>query len=295
MRILEYIKLIRVHQWYKNLLIFLPLIFVGELFIKEIWGVMLLGFIALCLVSSSNYILNDIIDIKRDKSHPEKKSRPLASGKVSIFEAVLLLIIFLGASIYIAYGLNIMFLACVGFLFLFTLLYSVFLKKEPIADVVAISINFVVRAVSGAFILKVMISPWLVVCPFFLALFLAVGKRDADLRFMKGNASKHKEVLKHYNLELTNTMMIISTTCLVIAYSLYSFSRTALLLLTLPFAIYAIFRYYYLVIKGSEIARHPEKVYKDWQLVVVGLLWAAIIFIIFYFVLGKINFGFMIK
>lgn len=295
MRILEYIKLIRVHQWYKNLLIFLPMIFVGELFIKEIWGVMLLGFVALCLISSSNYVLNDIIDVKRDRAHPEKKSRPLALGKVSIIEAIIISLIFLGASIFIAYSLGIGFLACIIFLFLFTLFYSLFLKKEPVADVIAIAINFVIRAVSGAFILKVMISPWIIVCPFFLALFLAVGKRDADLRFMKGNASKHKEVLKHYNLELTNTMMIISTTCLVIAYSLYSFSRTALLLLTLPFAIYAIFRYYSLVINGSEIARHPEKVYKDWRLVIIGALWAILVFAIFYLILGKIDLGFLIR
>jgi len=284
MRIIEYLKLVRVHQWYKNLVIFLPLFFVGELLEISMLGKICIGLIALCLISSVNYIVNDIIDIKRDRAHPEKSSRPLAAKKITIPEAVLLAIILLALSIYIAYTLSTLFLISVIFLFMLTLLYSLWLKNETILDVIIIAVNFVVRAVSGAFIIHVTISPWLIVCPFFLAIFLAVGKRDADLKFMKKDATKHKEVLKYYDLQTTNALMVISTTCLIIAYSLYAFSKTSLLLLTLPFAIYTIFRYYTMVNQGSEIARHPEKFYKDYRMVLGILLWIIITFIIFYMI-----------
>jgi 4-hydroxybenzoate polyprenyltransferase len=289
MRITEYLRLIRIQQWYKNLVIFLPLFFVGELLKVAILGQVLIGFVALCLVSSSNYIINDIIDAKKDRLHPEKKYRPIASGKVSMWEGGILAFITLALALLIAYPYGIFFLSCVIFLFILTFLYSIYLKNEPVLDVIIIAMNFVVRAVSGAFIIHVIVSPWLILCPFFLALFLAVGKRDADLKVLRSNASKHKEVLKFYDPKTTNGLMIISTTCLIIAYSLYAFSRTELLLLTLPFAIYTIYRYYSLVNSGSKIARHPELAYKDWRIVIAILLWAIMIFVIFYCLIGRVS------
>lgn len=282
MRLLEYIKLLRVHQWYKNAVIFLALLFVGELFSLGLFEKTFIGFFGLCFISSANYILNDIIDVKKDRLHPEKKSRPLASGSVKIFEAIILLIVMLFLGIYIGYSISISFLACLLFLFLFTIVYSLLLKNEFIADVVSIAINFVVRAIAGTFIIGVFISPWLVLCPFFLALFLAVGKRKADLKFMKTKAYGHKEVLKYYTPEITNALMLISTACLILAYSLYAISRTPLLLITLPFAIYIVFRYYYLVNNGSEIGRHPELIYKDWRIMIGLAMLIAIILLIFY-------------
>jgi 4-hydroxybenzoate polyprenyltransferase len=287
----EYLNLIRIRQWYKNLVIFLPLFFVGEVFAHGYLEATLVGFIALCFVSSANYVLNDIIDRKSDREHPEKKMRPLASGKINIASAYIVFLIMLIAGLYIAYTLDLPFLICAIFLFVFTIIYSLFLKKEPVADVLSIAINFVVRAVSGTFIIHTFISPWLIFCPFFLALFLGFGKRNADLRFMKTKAHAHKEVLKYYTLENTNALMTISTTCLIIAYALYSFSRTTWLLLTLPFAIYAIFHYYALVQNGSEIARHPEKIYRDWRLMLSIALIMIILFIIFYVLIPNVEPG----
>lgn len=289
MKLFEYLKLIRVYQWYKNVVIFLPVFFIGQMLNISVLIDVFIGMIALCLVSSANYVINDIIDAKKDRLHPEKKYRPIASGKVGIFEAIIIAIIMLGLAVYVAYGFGLLFLASVLFLFVSTTLYTIYFKNEPILDVIAIAVNFVVRAVSGAFILKAMISPWLILCPFFLALFLAVGKRDADLKVLKGNATKHKEVLKYYDLQTTNGLMIISTTCLIISYSLYAFSKTAWLLLTLPFAIYSIYRYYSLVNQGSEIARNTEKIYRDWRLMCAIIFWAIITFIIYYFLLGKVT------
>lgn len=284
MRITEYLKLIRVNQWYKNVWIFLAVFFVGELFSAKIIEHALIGFVALCLVSSANYVINDIIDIKTDRLHPEKKFRPLASGKISILEAAIIGIIALSASIIIAINQNSYFLLSIILLFVLTLLYSLGLKEEPVLDVILISVNFVIRVVSGGLLLSISISPWLIVVPFFLALLLAVGKRGADLKLLKENASLHKKVLQHYGQDTINGLMLISTTCLIIAYSLYAFSRTNLLLLTIPFAVYTVFRYYMLANQGSEIARNPGKIYKDYRLVISVLLWIISTIIILYFI-----------
>ena len=284
-RINWYIKLIRVHQWYKNLVIFLPIFFAGKLFNLSSLEKILIGFVALCLISSANYILNDIVDIKKDKLHPEKKYRPLAFGKITILEASIIGLLFLFASLLISYQLGIIFLVMILFLFVSTTLYSLWLKNEPILDVVIIATNFVVRAISGAFIISLFVSPWLILCPFFLALYLAVSKRHSDLKMLKKNAIKHKEVLKYYTPDTTNALMIIATTCFIMSYALYAFSRTELLLVTLPFAVYTMCRYYLLVNTGSEIARNPEKIYKDKKLIITAILWSILIFIIFYYIL----------
>lgn len=288
MRLIQYLKLARIPQWYKNLVIFLPIFFTGNIFNIQIIEMTLLGFLSLSFISSANYIINDIIDIKKDKVHPEKKKRPLAAGKVKIFEAIILALIFIAASVFIGISLSSYFLIFIIALFALTLAYSLFLKNEPIIDILIISTNFVLRAISGVFIIKVFISPWLIICPFFLALFLAVGKRDADLKILKENATKHRYVLKYYDQQTTNGLMIISTTCLLMSYSLFAFQKTYLLLLTLPFAIYFIFRYYNLAVSGSEIARHPELSYKDWRLMLSLILWAVLMVAIFY--VQKFNF-----
>jgi 4-hydroxybenzoate polyprenyltransferase len=284
MRLIEYIKLARPTQWYKNLVVFLPLFFVVELFNVVSLKQTIIGFFALCFISSANYALNDIIDIKRDKVHPEKRFRPLASGRITLIEAIFISVIFFVLGLLIAYNIDILFFFSGLLLAVLTFLYSIWLKNEPVLDILMIAVNFVIRAVSGAFIIHVIISPWLILCPFFLALFLAVSKRESDLMLMKGKALMHKNVLKYYDMKIITLMMNISTTCLIIVYSLYSFSKTSLMLLTIPFAVYAIFRFYLLVNSSSEIARNPEKFYKDWKLLIVILLWAMLVFSIYYFI-----------
>lgn len=281
MRIIEYIKLIRPWQWYKNLVIFLALFFVGDFFHLDLLEGVILGFVALSIVSSTNYVLNDIVDRKKDRVHPEKKNRPLASGRVSLLEAWIIMFVMFALGMILAYYLGILFFISAAGLFLLTLIYSLFLKNEPIADILVIAINFVIRAVSGTFIIKVFISPWLVLCPFFLALFLAAGKRDADIRFVK-NINTYKKVLKHYNKEIIDGILIISATSLIIAYALYALSRSTLLLVTVPVGIYLILRYYSLINNGSEIARHPERVIKDWRMVGAFIIYALLVFLIFY-------------
>jgi len=282
--VIKYFELIRVKQWYKNVVVFIPLVFAGKFLDLKALILTLIGFFALCLVSSSNYIINDLKDIEKDRRHPEKKFRPIASGKVKKWEAIIICSALLAASIFISVKLSISFFLCVVAIFVLTQGYTFYLRNEQFLDIIMIAINFVIRAVSGAFIINVRISPWLILCTFFLSLFLSAGKREADIRLLKDKAVFHKRVLKDYNIQITNALMIISTSALILSYALYSFlSIYPMLIYTIPFALYAIFRYLYLVYSGSEIGRHPEKAILDKRLLIGSFLWLiSIFFIILY-------------
>ncbi len=289
MKIKDFISLIRVRQWYKNLVIFLPLIFGMQLFnlfsIKQTF----IGFFSLCFISSANYIINDIKDRKSDKENPEKKHRPIASGSVRPFIALLLMIIFLFSGLYAASTLSFVFALFALSLFLLTQIYSFFLKKHAFADILIISVNFVLRAISGAFVIAdgfepyIRVSSWLILCPFFLALFLATSKRQAEAILLKGNSKNHRPVLDFYTKEITSALIIISTTLLIASYSLYVFfSPYPNLIFTLPFVLYVIFKFFYFAEKGQKIARHPHLVYKDIGIVISGMIIAAMAFVSIY-------------
>ena len=278
-----YIRLLRPHQWYKNILIFLVIFFSGNIADINLLVLTILGFVSLIMISSVNYIINDIIDIKKDRHHPEKSLRPLASGKIRIWQASIIAAVLLIGSLLIAYSLAPYFLYSVIFLFAFTQLYSFYLKKEAVADVLAISINFIVRASAGAFIIGAYISPWLILVIFFLALFLTLGKRKSDLIYLGKNAANHKYSLKYYSREIIDFLMIISTSAVVITYSLYCMlGRDALMLFTLPFVLYALFRYISLVYSGSKVGRHPHKIFKDKRMLIAGIIWLVITCFVLY-------------
>lgn len=273
----------RVQQWYKNLLIFLPLVFVGLATDMRSVALVSVGFIALCLMSSANYILNDIVDRKKDVLHPEKKNRPIASGKISLYAAASFAFLCATLALLLASSLSKEFFIVVLIFFLITQLYSVFLKKEIFVDIIAIAVNFVLRAISGAYILHVRISPWLIVCTFFLAIFIAAGKRRAESLLLKGNARKHRYVLALYTPEITNALMLVSTGLLLLSYSLYTFlSLYPQLLYTLPLSFYAVFRYYFLVESKSTIARNPELFYTDKRLWYGISFWLAAVLVLLY-------------
>ena len=287
MSFIDFVRLMRPQQWYKNLLIFLPLIFVQQFFNADALSRVIIGFFALCLISSTNYILNDIVDRKKDALHPEKKKRPLASGVISVNSALFLAVIMFIISIWISLLLDNYFILFVLSLFILTQLYSYVFKNEPFIDVTLIGVNFILRAMSGAFIIfpgiTVRISPWLILCPFFLALFLAVGKRRANIKLLGKKAPLHKKILKYYTVELTDSLMTITTTSLLICYALFSFeSEFPNLIYTLPFAVYIMFRYIYLVEAGSEIARDTHFLIYDKPIIIAGLIWAVILMGIIY-------------
>ena len=283
MALQEYLKLVRIKQWYKNLVIFLPLFFSGHLL--DLWDLKFTigGLICLCLASSANYIINDLVDFKKDQLHPEKKIRPLAAGLVRKSSAFFLALILFAISLGGGYYLNLYFFYSLAGLVVLTQIYTFFLKNIIFADILTIATLFVIRAISGAFLIEVKISPWLILCPFFLSLFLSIGKRHSDLLLLKDKAAETRKVLQYYTLELTNSLMIISTTLLIISYALYSFlSEHTNLLYTLPFALFVIFRFFSLINKGSEIARHPEKVIRDKAMIIGIVLWVIITIVVIY-------------
>jgi 4-hydroxybenzoate polyprenyltransferase len=283
MAITDYIKLLRPLQWYKNLLVFLPIIFVGKVLELDLLWVTFLGFVSLCLCSSFNYIINDIVDRKKDRAHPEKRKRPIASGRIGVFSALLWSVVLLAPGLWLAYTLNTLFFYAAIFILVLTQLYSFLLKHVAFADILAVAINFVVRAVSGTFIIGVTISPWLVLCTFFFALFLLAGKRYADLAFLGSKAGMHKETLKVYTKEIANALMIVATALLIVAYGAFALLGThPQLAFSLPFALFVIFRYFSLIYVGSPIARHPELVFRDWKMLAGMLLWATATFIALY-------------
>lgn len=285
MRYSDCLKVLRPQQWYKNLLVFLPLIFVGELGDLRLFWATTLGFVSLCLASSFNYIINDIIDRAKDRAHPEKRSRPIASGRVDVSIAASIAVVLLVLSLRLAWVIDHTFFTAVAFLVALTMLYCFFLKQVAIADILAIGVNFVTRAVAGTFIIDVKVSPWLILCTFFAALFLAAGKRHADVLLLGKNAHYHKTSLAFYTSNVTNALMIITTSMLVASYSLYTvLGEHPYLGVTIPFALYAIFRYFSHIYSGSAIARHPEKVFKNVPMLVGMFLWAMSAFVALYII-----------
>jgi 4-hydroxybenzoate polyprenyltransferase len=281
----HYLKLLRPQQWYKNLLIFLPLIFVGQAFQARLVWVTALGFIALSLVSSFNYIINDIVDRTKDRAHPEKRSRPIASGKVPIWAALIVAFVLLLLGMRLAYVLDTKFMLIALALVISTQAYSFLLKKFAFADILTIGLNFVLRAMAGTFIIHVMISPWLILCTFFFALFLATGKRHADVLLLGKKAQQHKEALAFYTKDVTNALLLMTTVLLIASYCLYAvLGPHRALGMSIPFALFAIFRYFTHIYSGSPIARHPEKVITDWQMVTGMALWALTAFIALYII-----------
>lgn len=283
------IRLCRLSQWYKNLVIFLPIVFAQQLLNFDFLSKVVIGFFSLAFISSVSYIINDIADIDKDGFHAEKKNRPLASGKVKVWQALILATVLLIMSLAIAYSLSMMFFYLVIILFVITQIYTFFLKNEAFADILLLGINFVIRASSGAYVIAVginpyvSVSPWLILCTFCLSLFMSAGKREADLQYLGNRAESHKKTLLVYTKAMTAKLSLIATILLVLSYSLYAFLGIHQnLLFTLPFAFYVIFRYFFLIESGSEIARRPEKVYKDKRMVVGIVLWVVLTLLILY-------------
>ena len=264
-------SLLRPRQYYKNLVIFTALFFTQQLFDLQALALTAAGFAALCLVSSANYIINDILDRKKDSRHPMKRTRPIASGQVKVWQGLVLAGALLGIAALISAMLPMAFMAAVAGLFILSSLYSLLLKREPFLDTIVIGILFVLRAVSGALILDVEISPWLVMCAFFLAMLLALGKRRAELQF--GNA------LKAYSKGLLDRLMAATMAMLAISYGFYTFIRSEHnLIITLPIAVYGLNRFYWLASSDSPLAMQAELLLADWRMLLTLFLWAGVLF-----------------
>ena len=190
------IKIIRPKQWYKNVLVFVPLVFSLNLFQPDSLILSFLGFIALCLASGGSYIINDIFEYKKDLLHPKKRERPIPSGHLSVKSASVYGIVLLIVAVILAFSLNEIFFIIVILLILSTFFYSKRAKDIFLLDVFLIAVNFILRAVSGVFLISVDLSPWLIIGIFFVALLLGFTKRQGEINFLKDEAVKHTKVLE---------------------------------------------------------------------------------------------------
>src|SRR4030067_2006191 len=279
----EIISSMRPQQWYKNLILFVSIIFSLNILNVDMWFTVIYAFILVCMISGSEYIINDVIDRESDRKHPVKYKRPLASGKLKktpalVFAAMLVIGVVAGS-----YLVNIPFLIISLSYLMLILFYSLILKHVIIVDLLVISIGFVMRAVAGGIAINVRISPWLIVCTFFLALFLALGKRRHELNLLGNNAGDHRKNLAEYSNEMLDQMTSITTGALIISYSLYTFFvENYFMMLTIPVIIYGLFRYLFLV-HSRNYGGEPEMLFKDKGMVFCMLLWGILVILILYF------------
>ncbi|MBM3309805.1 MAG: hypothetical protein FJY77_06060 [Candidatus Altiarchaeales archaeon] len=286
------IKLLRVQQWYKNLVIFLALFFTKNLFNPELLLMTILGFVSLCLISSSYYIINDIFDLSEDKEHPEKRKRPIASGRISVRVGLAVSVILAVLSIAIAYKLSPKFMLFPIALWVSSMLYNIWFRHMAMIDIHIIALNFLIRAVSGAVLINVYTSPWLITTVFFMSLFLAVGKRKADLGMLGQEVMKHRKVYSIYNQKLLDMMILVITAVLLLNYSLYTFfvhqEPYPYMMVTIPAVSFMVFRYLYLISINHEAARKTHYVFYDKQMLAGLILWLITSFIAMYFLITKV-------
>jgi 4-hydroxybenzoate polyprenyltransferase len=278
----------RPKQWTKNALIFGPLVFDGGLTNIQALLRVFVGFGLLCLSASTIYLINDIVDVEKDKLHPKKKKRPIPSGQLPIpiatVAALILPIISIGGALLYSVPLA----AVLTVYLILHIFYSFYLKNVVLIDVFAIAAGFILRVVAGAAVITVAnFSPWLYVCAGGLSLFLAVGKRRQEFIALGENAQSVRPVFEEYNLPLLDDMLRMVTTGTVLSYTFYTFeAKTSLapniMLLTVPFVIYGIFRYLYLIHVKGEGGAPDELLFKDRVLLLAITLWgAAVIFILY--------------
>jgi len=281
-------KAMRPRQWIKNLLVFSALLFDQQLFAVTPFLSILVGFVLLCLAASSVYLINDIADAEQDRQHPKKKDRPIASGALSLRTAQISILVFLLLALGCGFLLDLDFGLLLLAYVLLNLFYSTYLKHIPIIDVMVLASNFLLRVHAGVLLITVQrFSPWMYVCVTLLALFVGLGKRRAEMVLLSDHANSHRKVLDGYTIPFVDHLLSIVSSTTIVAYSLYTFSAenlpgNHLMMLTIPFVIYGVFRYLYLVhVEGSGGA--PEELLlSDRPLMATVLLWGLSVVLILY-------------
>jgi 4-hydroxybenzoate polyprenyltransferase len=271
----------RPKQWYKNSLLFICLVFAGHLGNGDMWATLVLASVYFCILSGCEYIINDILDREQDRKHPKKSQRPIASGQLSLTVGLVWFFVLTALALIGSYfTIGIEFFTTAAIYVILILLYSVFLKHQIIADVIIISLGFVLRAVAGCLAIDVLISPWLIICTFLLALFLALEKRWSELITLEENAGEHRSTLFHYSRGLLDKFTAITTGATIVSYLIYTtLAQDFWLITTAPFAIYGIFRYMYLV-HERHVEGEPVSVFRDKPLLIDLALWIVLVIIL---------------
>jgi len=281
---------LRTKQWIKNLLIFAGILFSKNMTSVELVKKSCEAFVLFCLLSSSIYLINDIMDRGKDLLHPEKKFRPIASGRLSISAAITLSAILATCSIICSLAVNKTFGLIAITYFVMMILYSVYLKRIATVDVLIISFGFIMRAIAGTAVINVNISPWLVICSTFLALFMALCKRRHELISLGSEAKKHRETLTQYSRVLLDQFIAVASTSTVICYALYTLSPSTILeygsdnlVYTVSLVVFAIFRYLFLVYQKDGGSNPEILIVTDIPLLSIIFAWGMLVFYTIYF------------
>jgi len=270
-------------QWLKNGFVLAPIVFSGLVGDPEAWGRCLLAVAAFCAASSATYLVNDILDREADRQHPDKCTRPIASGVVGIGSAAAMAIVLIIIAAGAAFTLGGWFPAVLGGYLVLTLSYSAFLKDAVFLDVLVVAAGFVLRVVGGAVAINVPVSTWLLMCTYLLALYLALGKRRAELALLGEEAGSHRVVLGHYTLPLVDQAISVVLGATVAAYTLYTVAPDTVakvgsegLMATVPIVLYGLFRYLYLLHR-HELGGSPTLVLiTDLPLLACVVVWIVV-------------------
>ncbi len=279
----------RIRQWTKNAFVLAAVIFDRQLTNPTSVMRSLAGMLLFCLLSSSIYIINDIVDVEADRQHPKKKLRPIASGRVPIQLAAGFAGLLVTTALVGGFLLAPVFGMILSAYFVMNLAYSTRLKHVPLIDVLIIAAGFVLRVGSGVSLIQVeRFSPWLYVVTTLFALYIGFGKRRAELMLLTDKADVHRKVLDGYNIPFLDQLITIVSATTIVSYSLYTFSAPNLpenhsMMLTIPFVLYGIFRYLYLIQIQGEGGAPEELLLTDRPLQGTIALWGLSILIIFYF------------
>lgn len=287
-KISAFIKILRPHQWSKNLFVIAPVVFAKELFVEHTILKAVAGAILFCIASGSVYAINDVVDAPKDRTHPVKKFRPVASGTISTEIAsgysLLLACISIVASVYLSTRFAIT-LICY---FILNLFYSFLLKNIFLVDVICVAGGFLLRVIAGSYAASVKASRWILVCTFVLSLFLALGKRKHEL-LVTATSDNRRPVLKYYTKAVVNKLMWITGIATAFSYSFYTFSthtknffHTPLLPITIPFVIFGLWRFIKISDNPSKKQSPTDVILTDMPFVINILLWVGVTFYIIY-------------
>jgi len=279
------LKEARPHQWVKNLIVFAALLFSQSLGHGPLFARSLLAFAVFCLLSGGVYMFNDIVDLDSDKLHPAKRKRPLARGELSVTAASAGSGVFIAAGMIASLVLGPSFAGVSAIYLILSVFYSLYLKRILILDVLTISVGFVLRAIAGVEALRgpvprIELSPWLLVCTLFLALFLGFGKRRHEIALLEARATEHRSTLSEYSLSFLDGLLYALMAATLLSYAIYTISpattakfHSTNMVMTIPFAVYGIFRYTFLVTQKKEGGNPSELLLTDVPLIVTVVLW----------------------
>ncbi len=283
------ISALRPKQWTKNLFVFAGLIFALKFFEAALLLKTVQAFLIFCFLSSAVYLINDLQDRSSDRKHPTKKFRPIAAGKIKPWQAWSLAAILAVGSLLAAYYLDWAFALVAAAYFILMIAYTYGLRQIVILDIFAIAAGFVLRAIAGVVLIRVELSPWLVICTILLALFIALGKRRHELVTLSATAGAHRRILEEYNPQLLDQLISVVTGSMVMAYTLYTLwpetiakFGTPKLVYSVPFVLYGIFRYLYLIYRQEKGGQPEELLLTDLPLLLSIIGWLGSLLAIIY-------------